>query len=270
MTPTIIPTDNGPLRPLHRSLQAHPAGTSIATSIRGPQLRPAPEVPARRACRWSTSCRFLTPPQPAPASGQVQGRTYAKHVRSGRALHRREDARSEPRPLARRPDRARGAGALHRRGDEAPGAVPPHRGRWAAHRMAAGLPASRSSRTTVAAFVLGKSTWSVAGADLPHRAVHAGRTTAPSIGRPPPTCRTCYKDVFPVPLEGRNRSTRSSTSSSGCARTPSSRRPSAMPRSTTWSRWWSVSTASCRRQARARRRRTSAGVAGMARRCGGG
>ena len=51
-----------------------------------------------------------------------------QHVRPGRALHRRQGARGEPRALARRPERAGGAGALHRRGAEAPGAVPPHRG----------------------------------------------------------------------------------------------------------------------------------------------
>ena len=51
-----------------------------------------------------------------------------QHVRAGRALHRRQDPRGQPRALARRPDRARGAGALHRRGAQAPGAVPPHRG----------------------------------------------------------------------------------------------------------------------------------------------
>ena len=55
------------------------------------------------------------------------GAHLRQHVRPGRAFHRRQDARGEPRPLARRPDRARGAGALHRRRAEAPGAVSPDR-----------------------------------------------------------------------------------------------------------------------------------------------
>ena len=58
---------------------------------------------------------------------QIQGRSYANIFGLVERLHRRQDARGKPRPLARRPERARGAGSLHRRRAEAPGAVSPDR-----------------------------------------------------------------------------------------------------------------------------------------------
>ena len=53
----------------------------------------------------------------APPALADPGPHLRQHVRAGRALHRRQDARAEPRPLARRPGRAGSAGALYRRGD---------------------------------------------------------------------------------------------------------------------------------------------------------
>ena len=88
---------------------------------------------------------FLSAPQRRGAE-PGPGPHLRQHVRPGRALHRREDARGQPRARARRPGRVRGAGPLHRRGAEAPGAVPPHRSRCsaAACRRATPAPPSRT------------------------------------------------------------------------------------------------------------------------------
>ena len=101
----------------------------------------------------------LVEPDPGPQ--------LREHLRPGRALHRREGARGEPRALVRRPGRARGAGALHRRGDQAPGDVPPHRadGR-PGHARGLHVPAraERGRRGRAQQVDLGG-----ARADLPHR-----------------------------------------------------------------------------------------------------
>ena len=126
--------------------------------IRGRSFDFSPQVPARRPvadrrARLPDAGRAaLAQPDPGPHLRQ--------HVRPGRALHRRQDARGQPRPLARRPGRARGAGALHRRGAQAPGAVPPHR----AHdrrRHARGLPVRRRAQRRRRRRAARKSTWAV-------------------------------------------------------------------------------------------------------------
>ncbi len=114
-----------PLRQGHRSLQARALGDRARRHPRPPlRLRQAPSCPP--ASRWSTSSTFLTPAQRRAAEPGA-GPHLRQHVRPGRALHRRQDARGQPRARARRPGRVRGAGPLHRRGAQAPGAVPPHR-----------------------------------------------------------------------------------------------------------------------------------------------
>ena len=102
------------------------AGTSTATSSAA-AASTSPRSSCPTACRRSTQLTFLSADEQRFCS-PGPGPHLRQHVRPGRALHRRQDARGQPRPLARRPGRARGAGALHRRGAQAPGAVPPHRG----------------------------------------------------------------------------------------------------------------------------------------------
>ena len=124
---------------------------------------------------------------PLPVAGR---RTHIRqHVRPGRAIHRREDARRQPRPLARRPARRRGARPLHRRGAQAPGTVSPARADGG-QRNARGLsvrPRSECRRVRRARQVdVGR-----ARAHLPYRSVRA--RTLPAEHRPIPPCRRCSR-----------------------------------------------------------------------------
>ena len=147
-----------------------------------------------------------------------------QHVRPRRALHRRQGARREPRARAGRPERAAGARALRRRRAQAPGAVPPHRADVRG-RHARRLHLRRRNRTP---------SRRPCSRSRPGRCSPSPATSSSScsrtIGRAStrtPTCpssgRTCS-----CTTRGRNRSTRSSTRWSGCARTRSSRRRRAM------------------------------------------
>ena len=121
-----------------------------------------------------------------------------QHVRAGRALHRREDARGQPRPLARRPGRPGGAGAPDRRGAEAPGAVPApgdDDGAGHARRLPVPAAAQRGGAGGAGGLDLGG-----AGADVRHRAVLAG--ALPQQHRPRDPDRSAVEGRVPVPLEG--------------------------------------------------------------------
>ena len=129
---------------------------------------------------------------------QIQGPHLRQHLRTRRALHRREDARNQPRALARRPDRARGASALHRRRIEAPGAVPPRRGDGGRrHACRLHLPAAAERRRQ------GRAQQVDVGrprADLPHRALHA--SALPAEHRARRRALRALEGRVPVPLEG--------------------------------------------------------------------
>ena len=133
----------------------------------------------------------------ATAAEPDPGPHLRQHVRPGRALHRRQGARREPRVRARRPERAAGARALRRRGDQAPGAVPPHRahvrGRHARRlHVRAGTQRRRLGRALEVH--VGR-----AGADLPHRALRAGALSGEHRhGRP---CVRAVEGRVPAPRE---------------------------------------------------------------------
>ena len=114
----------GALRQVHRGVQAHPLGHRPRRHPPA-RIRLHEEVPARRPV--ARRAPVVPRRRRAPPAVADPGAVVREHLRPGRALHRRQDARAEPRPLAGRSGRARGAGALHRRGAEAPGAVPPDR-----------------------------------------------------------------------------------------------------------------------------------------------
>ena len=184
------------LREVHRSVQAHPLGHRPRRDPRTP-VRLRPEVPARRPVARRR------PHVPAAGRGALHvagpGPDLRQHVRAGRALHRREDARGQPRPLARRPGRARGAGAPHRRGAEAPGAVP------AARRDGRGGHAGRLPLRAGAERrrVGGAREVDVGGArpDARHRALLAG--ALPVEHRAGSRTVRAVEGRVPVPLEGR-------------------------------------------------------------------
>ena len=132
-------------------------------------------------------------PEPDP------GPHLREHLRPGRALHRRQDARDQPRPLARRPDGAGSAGPVHRRGTEAPGDVPPARGdggRGHAGRLPLHAAAQRCRQRCAGQVDLGR-----ARPDARHRALHAG--ALPRQHRPRPGALAAVEGRLPVPLEGR-------------------------------------------------------------------
>ena len=215
------------LRQVRRGVQAHPLGHRPRRDSRaGISISPSGSCPTgcRRSIAWTFSPRTTE-----RLLSQIQGRTYAnifglvERFIAAKVLDVSRDHWLGDQ------NGAGGAGALRGRGDQAPGAVPPHRAhvrRGHARRLhvRAGAECRRVGRALEVH--LGG-----AGADLPHRALRAGalsrehrggRPTCPSSGR------TCSSTTGK-----RNRSTRSSTSWSGCARTRSSRRKRAMRRWTT-------------------------------------
>ena len=150
-----------------------------------------------------------------------------QHVRAGRALHRRQGAGDQPRPLARRPGRARSAGAPDRRGTQAPGDVPPAGDDdGARHARRLPLPAAAQRRGAGGA---GRIDLGRAGAGVRHRAVLAG--ALPQQHRRPRRRSTRCGRTCSCSTGRRSRSTPSSTRWSGCARTSGSTRRSATRRS---------------------------------------
>ena len=90
-SPAVRAADDGALREVHRSVQAHPLGHRPRRDPR-PPVRLRPEVPARRPVEGRRARVPAAGRGALPVAGP--GPDLRQHVRAGRALHRREDARA--------------------------------------------------------------------------------------------------------------------------------------------------------------------------------
>ena len=209
--------DTTPIATLAPSpLPSESAGTSTPMSFAA-EHSTSPEVPAgrlvaRRRAAFPDGGR-------APLHEPGPGPHVREPVRARRALHQRQDARAQPRPLVRRSGRARSARALQRRGAQAPGAVPARRSRLPRASMPAGLRGDGATERRRAASCSASRPGPCSRSPATSRSSRRFTTRRASsrIRICPSFGRTCSS------ITGRrSRSTRSSTSSNGGARTRSS------------------------------------------------